>query len=71
MPPYILRTWQAATGCKIYYLFVFAALSLPNIFFHVGRVEVRVETSGRWAPICGDGWGVREGMVSAQYYGYI
>ena len=32
---------------------------------YVGRVEVRVGPSERWAPVCGDGWGVREGMVSA------
>ena len=33
---------------------------------HVGRVEVRVGPSERWAPVCGDGWGVREGMVSGK-----
>ena len=27
-----------------------------------GRVEVKV--SGQWKPICGDGWGVKEAMVS-------
>ena len=35
---------------------------------YVGRVEVRVGSSDRWAPVCGDGWGVREGMVSAVQY---
>ena len=28
-----------------------------------GRVEVQLEETGLWGPICGDGWGVREAMV--------
>ena len=44
---------------------LFAALpNYPPPSLNVGRVEVRVGSSDRWAPVCGDGWGVREGMVS-------
>ena len=28
-------------------------------------------SSDRWAPVCGDGWGVREGMVSACELKYV
>ena len=36
----------------------------------LGRVEVSISSSNnnrKWRPICGDGWGVREAMVSEQY----
>ena len=29
-----------------------------------GRVEVQIDKGGPWGPVCGDGWGVREAMVS-------
>ena len=29
-----------------------------------GRVEVRLDKKGPWGPICGDGWGVPEAIVS-------
>ena len=31
-----------------------------------GRVEVQLVDKGPWGPICGDGWGVPEAMVSQQ-----
>ena len=30
----------------------------------LGRVEVQLEDGGPWGPICGDGWGVPEAIVS-------
>ena len=57
----------AKKDCKIYSPFCRTAKLSPFLdpSLHVGRVEVRVGSSDRWAPVCGDGWGVREGMVSA------
>ena len=36
-----------------------------------GRVEVQLEETGLWGPICGDGWGVREAMVRGFVTDYI
>jgi hypothetical protein len=32
----------------------------------LGRVEVQLNEGGPWGAVCGDGWGVREAMVSSK-----
>ena len=54
-------------------------ISYPNDYtiyldLIIGRVEVSTPTntnnfdSDVWRPVCGDGWGVREAMVSEQLF---
>ena len=40
--------------------------SYSNLTNLLGRVEVQLDEGGPWGAVCGDGWGVREAMVSSK-----
>ena len=52
---------------KLDSIFIFDYLVTILLLFW-GRVEVRLDEKGPWGPICGDGWGVPEAIVSPFNY---
>ena len=40
--------------------------SYSKLTCYIGRVEVQLDEGGPWGAVCGDGWGVREAMVSSK-----